>query len=208
MSTNYKMYLTFNNEKERLRIPELPEVIEITAGSKNESIDIVGLGEITIFQDRPALQIAFQSFFPAESSLPQQSIDTLLRWKEAKPKKPVHLIVTGTKINMFCSIENLIYSEKGGDVGTLYYSLTLKEYRDVKVKTITMIGTKAVTNGGVQRVDNRVQPKTYSVKRGDNLYNIAKAVCGNASKWKEIASINGIKTPYIIHPNQNLKLPG
>lgn len=206
MSTNYQMYLTFNNEKERLRLPELPERIEVTAGSKNESIDIVGLGEITIFQNRPALIMAFDSFFPAESSSPQQSIDTILRWKESK--KPVHLIVTGTKINMFCSIENFIYSERGGDVGTLYYSLTLKEYREVKVKTITVVGNKGVTNGGVQRVDNRVQPKTYTVKSGDNLYNIAKAQCGNASKWQEIASLNTIKSPYIIRPNQNLKLPG
>lgn len=206
MSTNYQMYLTFNNEKERLRIPELPEVIEVTAGTKNESIDIVGLGEVTIFQDRPALQITFQSFFPAESSSPQQSIDTMLRWKEAK--KPVHLIVTGTKINMFCSIENLVYSEKGGDVGTIYFSLSLKEYREVTVKSITVRGNTGVTSGGAQRIDNRVQPKTYTVKGGDYLYKIAKMECGNANKWKEIASLNGISSPYTIRPNQKLKLPG
>lgn len=206
MSTNYQMYLTFNNESERLRLPELPESIEVSSGSKNESVDVVGLGEITIIQDRPALIITFESYFPAESSSPQLSIDTMLRWKSAK--KPVHFIVTGTKINMFCSIENLTYSEKGGDVGTIYYSLTLKEYREASVRTITVKETKGVINGGAKRVDNRVQPKTYIVKSGDCLYNIAKAQCGNASKWKEIASLNGIKSPYIIKPSQSLQLPG
>lgn len=206
MSSKYKMYLTFNNEQEKLRLPELPEAIELSAGSKNESIDIAGLGEITIFQDRPAIQISFQSFLPAESSSPQQIIDTILRWKDSK--KPVHLIVTGTKINMFCSIESLSYSEKGGDVGTIYYSISLKEYREVKVKTITLVGNKGVTNGGAQRVDNRVQAKNYTVKSGDSLYNIAKAQCGNAGKWKDIATINSVKSPYIIVPKQSLKLPG
>lgn len=206
MSTNYKMYLTFNNETEKLRLPVLPEVIEITSGSKNESVDIVGLGEITIFQDQPAMQISFDSYFPTESLSPQGRIDTLLRWKKAK--KPIHLIVTGTMINMFCSIENLAYREKGGDVGTIYYSLALKEYREVKVKSITMRGSTGITSGGAQRVDNRVRPNTYTVKSGDYLYKIAKVQCGNASKWKDIASLNDINSPYIITPNQSIKLPG
>ncbi len=207
MSIKYQMYLTFNNEKERLQIPELPEQIEVTTGTKNESIDIVGLGEITIFQDRPAYKISFQSYFPAESSSPQKHVDTILRWKEAK--KPVHLIVTGgIAINMFCSIEDVVYSEKGGDVGTIYYSISLKEYKEVKVKSITVIGTKGVTSGGAQRVDNRVQLKTYTVKNGDYLFKIAKMERGDANKWKEIATLNGIKSPYTIYPGQVLKLTG
>lgn len=207
MSIKYRMYLTFNNEKEKLQIPELPEQIEVTTGTKNESVDIGGLGEITIFQDRPAYKISFQPFFPAESSTPQQYVDTILRWKEAK--KPVHLIVTGgITINMFCSIEDFVYSEKGGDVGTIYYSISLKEYREVKVKSITVIGTKGVTSGGAQRVDNRIQPKTYTVKSGDYLFKIAKMERGDANKWKEIAALNGIKSPYTIYPGQVLKLTG
>ena len=206
MSIDYQMYITFNNETEKLRLPVLPDVLDVSSGSRNESINISGLGEITIFQDQPALQLSFESYFPAETSFPQQSIDTILRWKGAK--KPIHLIITGTKINFFCSIEAFRYSEKGGDVGTIYYSLSLKEYREVSVKRITMKGNIGVTNGGVQRVDNRVLPKTYTVKTGDYLYKIAKAQCGDASKWKAIASLNGIASPYIINPNQRLNLPG
>lgn len=205
MSSDYKMYLTFNNETEKLLLPVLPAKIDVSSGTKNESIDIAGLGEITIFQDRPALQFSFESYFPPES-MPQQNIDTLFKWKAAK--KPVHLIVTGVNINIFCSIENLDYYEQGGDIGTLYYTIFLKEYREPTVRTISVKGTMGIMSTGSQRVDNRVQPTTYTVRSGDCLYTIAKAQLENASKWTEIASLNNIKAPYIIYPDQSLKLPG
>ncbi len=206
MSSEYKMHLTFNNETEKLLVPILPAKIDVSSGSKNESIDIAGLGEIIILQDRPALQFSFSSYFSPEDSEPRDNIETLLRWKNAK--KPVHFIVTGAGINIYCAIENLTYYEQGGDIGTIYYSLYLKEYREVTVRTITVKGNTGIVAAGPQRVDNRVQAKTYTVKSGDCLYNIAKAQLGAASRWPEIASLNGIKTPYIIHPNQTLKLPG
>lgn len=205
MSSNYKMYITYNNENEKLEIPQLPDTYNIRAGSKNESVNISGLGEITIFQDRPALQIDFESYFPAETSTPQDYIDTLIRWKNSK--KSVHLIITGTKVNMFCSIENLEYNENGGDVGTIYYKLNLKEYREVKVKGISVIGVKGYTNATNQRVDNRVQPTNYTVRSGDSLYKISKLILGNAERWKEIATLNNIQAPYTIFPSQNIKIP-
>ena len=50
-------------------------------------------------------------------------------------------------------------------------------------------------------------PQTYTIASGDCLYNIAKKQLGDASKWPEIASLNGIKSPYTIYPNHVLKLP-
>ena len=49
--------------------------------------------------------------------------------------------------------------------------------------------------------------KTYTVKAGDSLSKIAKKELGNMNRWKEIASLNGISSPYTIYPNQKLKLP-
>lgn len=48
---------------------------------------------------------------------------------------------------------------------------------------------------------------TYKVKKGDCLWNIAKAKLGNALLWTEIAKINNIKPPYTIYSNQELNLP-
>ncbi|TCX51923.1 MULTISPECIES: LysM peptidoglycan-binding domain-containing protein [unclassified Dehalobacter] len=206
MSSDYKMYLTFDNESEKLSIVDLPPKIDVSSGTKNESIDIAGLGEITIFQARPALQFSFESYFSPENTTPQQNKDTLLRWKEAG--KPVHLIVTGANVNIFVSIENMTYYEQGGDVGTIYYTLFLKEYREPTVRAISVKGIMGIMSASTQRVDNRMQAKTYLAKSGDCLYNIAKGQLGSAERWTDIASLNGIKAPYTIYPNQSLKLPG
>lgn len=48
---------------------------------------------------------------------------------------------------------------------------------------------------------------TYTVVPGDSLWDIAAAHLGNATRWGEIASLNGISAPYIIHPGEVLTLP-
>lgn len=45
-------------------------------------------------------------------------------------------------------------------------------------------------------------PKTYTVKSGDTLSGIGAKL---GIKWQTIASKNGLKSPYVIHPGQKLK---
>lgn len=47
---------------------------------------------------------------------------------------------------------------------------------------------------------------TYTVKKGDSLWKIAKNLLGNGSKYTEIATLNGIKDNFI-YEGQVLKLP-
>ena len=51
--------------------------------------------------------------------------------------------------------------------------------------------------------------RTYTVKPGDSLSKIAKALYGDAGKWTAIYEANkdSIKNPDLIHPGQVLKLP-
>ena len=50
---------------------------------------------------------------------------------------------------------------------------------------------------------------TYTVKRGDCLWNIAQSKLGNPYRWTEIADLNGIsRSNPIIHPGDVLTLPG
>ncbi|MDR1692227.1 MAG: hypothetical protein LBR72_02625, partial [Oscillospiraceae bacterium] len=90
ISDGYQMWLTFNGEAEKLRFPFLPDKISVSNGSKNTSVDIVGLGEIVIKQDRPAIVISFSGFFPAapfpgmaveDLTNPLTLRDTILQWK-------------------------------------------------------------------------------------------------------------------------------
>ncbi len=51
--------------------------------------------------------------------------------------------------------------------------------------------------------------QTYTVKPGDSLSKIAKAIYGDAARWTAIYEANrdSIKNPDLIHPGQVLKLP-
>lgn len=201
MNTNYQMWITGNAEAEKLRIPVLPEKFNVSIGSKNTSVDVVGLGEITIKQSRPSYQFSFSSFFPARTfpgisnvplTPPIQCVERIKTWISGK--KPVHLIITDVGVNVYCTIEKFSYYEEGGDVGTLHYSLTLKEYREVTIRKVRIETTEEVTQAVVDRtetrVDNTVPPKTYTVQRGDCLWNIAKTCYGDGSLYTKLYEAN------------------
>ena len=218
MNTKYQMWITYNAEKEKLRIPVLPQTFNISIGSNNSSVDVAELGEIVVKQARQAIQFSFSSFFPLTSfpgvgtSLtdPLICVEKLKRWQEGD--KPVHLILTDVGIDKYCTIETFDYYEQGGDVGTIYYDLALKEYREITVRqvTVNVAQKKATVQKTEQRVDNSVQPQTYTVKSGDCLWNIAKRIYGNGAKYTVIYNANKSViggNPNLIYPGQVLTIP-
>lgn len=219
MSIKYQMWFTYNAEKEKIQLPVLPTSFKVKNGSNNDSVNIAGLGEIIIMQSRPALQFSFSSFFPAAkfpglqvSSItkPLTLIEKINSWKASK--KPIHFIATACGIDLYATIENFDYSEEGGDPGTYQYSITLKEYREITVRQVKVNIPKATATVKKEqpRVDNTVQPKTYTVKSGDCLWNIAKKFYGSGGRCTEIYNANkGVigGNPNLIYPGQVLTIP-
>lgn len=219
MSIKYQMWLTYNAEKEKIQLPVLPESFKTKNGSSNDSVDITGLGEIVIMQSRPALQFSFSSFFPAAkfpglqvSSItkPLELIEKINKWKASK--KPVHFIATACGVDLFAAIQSFDYSEEGGDPGTYQYSITLKEYREIAVRQVKVDIPKATATVKKEepRVDNTVKPKTYTVKSGDCLWNIAKKYYGSGSDYTKIYNANKGTiggNPNLIYPGQVLTIP-
>lgn len=220
MSTNrYQMWLTYNGEKEKIQLPVLPEVFKVKNGSNNDTMNISGLGEIIIMQSRPALQISFSSFFPATkfpglqvSSItkPLTLIEKINKWKASTT--PIHFICTAVGVDIYCTLEDFQYEEDGGDVGTYQYSMTLKEYREITVRQVKVnVSTaKATVNNTTTRVDNTSSSKTYTVVKGDCLWNIAKKFYGSGSKYTVIYNANKSvigSNPNLIYPGQVLTIP-
>lgn len=216
-NNKYQMWLTFNGEKEKIRLPVLPEKFKITMGTKDQSVDVAGLGEILIAQSRPATEFSFSSFFPAAAfpgiavsyvTKPTTLKDKIVEWKNST--KPVHLIVTGLGIDVYCRITKFIPSEAGGDVGTINYDITLKEYREPKVRQVKVeVKTQTATvQNTPARTDNTTQPTTYTVKKGDCLWNIAKKFLGNGALYTQIYNLNKniIKNPNLIYVGQVLRI--
>ena len=169
-------------------------------------------------QSRPALQFSFSSFFPAHGFPGMKSliavppilyVRMIERWK--KSRVPIHFICTGMYINLYCTIESFNYREDGGDVGTYHYDITLKEYQEVSLKTVTIDSSLVATvQDTVARVDSTSTPKTYTVKKGDCLYNIAKSLYGDGSKYSGIYAANKSligSNPNLIKPGQVLQIP-
>lgn len=219
MSSNYQMWLTYNAEKEKIQLPVLPQSFQVTNGSSNESVNVVGLGEIIIMQSRPALQFSFSSFFPA-TKFPGLQVDSITKpltliqkintWKASK--KPIHFVATACGVDLYATIENFQYSEEGGDPGTYQYSIMLKEYREITVRQVKVNIPKATATvqKSEPRVDNTVTPQTYTVKSGDCLWNIAKKFYGNGAKYTTIYNANkGVigGNPNLIYPGQVLTIP-
>ncbi len=58
--------------------------------------------------------------------------------------------------------------------------------------------------------DEKVAEKSYTIKGGDTLSDIAQEQLGDAGRWKEIYELNKDAIgddPDMIHPEKKLKLP-
>ena len=58
--------------------------------------------------------------------------------------------------------------------------------------------------------DEKVAEKSYTIKGGDTLSDIAQEQLGDAGRWKEIYELNKDvigDNPDMIHPGKKLKLP-
>ena len=197
MSTN-KMYLKIDGTKYRL--PVVPETLKTTVQANNSSLNVVDKGEITIRNGRKAHQYGFSSFFPIKSfkgSISQSDMKKPTTYvnaikKAVNEKLVVKFIFTRSADNLVdistnCTVEKFEYEEKGEDFGTIYYSITLKEYRKISLHKVKK---KKKKKSSKRSSATKSTKKTYKVKKNDTLKSIAKKKLGDSSKWKVLYKIN------------------
>ena len=90
--SNRQLWLTHDGEREKMQFPVLPEKFSVSLGTKNTSVTISGLGEIIILQDRPAVEVSWDGFFPAtyfpglqtrSITSPKVLLQKLCEWKNS-----------------------------------------------------------------------------------------------------------------------------
>jgi len=76
-----------------------------------------------------------------------------------------------------------------------------------QVLIIPDVESKLATVTAESSDSEAISGATYTVVRGDDLWNIAVRAYGDGYKWVEIARENSIITPGLIHPGNELVLP-
>lgn len=202
---SYEMWLNYDNDSKTFQFPVLPESIKVEMAGKDITFNIDQIGEIFHKSKRNALKISFSSFFPSEYGrwcqvtesrfkLPAESHKWITQIMDAE--NPAHFVLTGgpMPINCYVLVTNYTPEEVGGDPGTIQYSIKMKEYRSTSIRTIRNSkadsSKKVVKTETNKRVSNKEKSKTYTIKNGDNLWNIAKKYYGDPSKYTKILSAN------------------
>ena len=209
---DYHIYLSYNNNQERIDLPVLPQNIEVAISGNNKSAEVISLGEITKLKLPKQFTLEIASEFPAmwhsycnvsEPNLrsPYDYIEMIQRWRTSfnanKKLLPIRLVIVTDQltINSPVSIENFTFKEEGGQVGDYSYKLKLKEYRWYGAEKINL------DNNIIQksRTDLRKTPQLYKVKSGDTVTSISIKMFGNDSHYWDIVRINGLTNGDLIN---------
>ena len=199
-----EMYLK-KDDKDIFRFPVLPSAINIQDYAIINDSNITGLGDVTVFGGKGLRTTEISSFFPNPkrkysfvnyNDYPKQ-YDCVAKIKKWMDKGEVlRFIVTGTEINFQVRITDFEYSEQDG-TRDVYFTINLKEYRKIKISSTTPKKKKTDNKDrtDTKETDNKPKQKTYTVKSGDTLYDIAKKHYGKGSDYKKIIEKNKSKYP-------------
>lgn len=202
--------------------PVTPSQVQTKVGNCNETVQILQMGQANLLKNAGLEEVQFRALFPGRQyhfvqveegfREPSYFLERLKDFKKAQ--KPVQLIIfrrlaDGSQI--FCSnvemgLEEYTIVEQGGEQGDFWVEIALKEYRKMQ-----SIAYRPASDGNTLEKQPAQRPakemaKTYVVKKGDNLWNIAKKELGDGSKFGELAKKNGISNPSLIYPGQVIKL--
>ena len=178
------------------RFPVIPSAFQINGKSILNNTNIHSKGTVTTFGGRELKEIELTSFFPNKNHNysfvnftdyldSYESVKKIRNWQVDGEK--LRLIITDTNINMLVLIDDFSWGEQDG-TRDVYYSLTLKEYREIKISTdkSTNTSTNSNTNSSSSTsssdtTNKTSTAKTHKVKKGDTLWAICRKYYGSTS---------------------------
>ena len=190
--------LWHNNGEERIYFTVNPSRLAVTRPNENRVRSLAMGGTVNIWGGRGLREVKLTTFLPAASSPffggqePETVLAMLKSWQDSGD--PVRLIISGSDINDAFLIEDVseTLAEGDRDVGL---TLTLREYKFKSALAALAGGSGGSAATTPKRTDERVTPRTYTVKQGDTLWDIACRFYGDGTKWGSIAAKNGVADP-------------
>lgn len=181
------------NRIETVRLDQLGE-INLPGGAR--------MGECTLEDVLLPAQL-YPFCVPGARAAPQSYLYDLETWSDKGSK--LRWIVSGTSINVSVMIEEITQGERDGS-NDLYLTISLRQWRrpDAPVLAVSGGGAETPRETGT----GAASAKTYTVVKGDCLWNIAKQFYGSGAEYKRLAAANpSIKNPNLIYPGQVLTIP-
>lgn len=193
------MDIYISGNKKEVQLPILPASIGVQMSQNNTSVVVHNFGEINLKGKRNLYAVSFDSFFPherydfckCEPLEPYEYVEIFQKWCE--DNETLLLTVSGTLISTFYTIEQFDYSEKDG-TGDVYYSISLKEYRNpystTNNSTKTTVKNDTVKKTTTKRVSKTVKSHSYKWKKGDTWNKVAKKETGSSANAKALKKLN------------------
>ncbi len=212
-------------------LPVTPDKIQIKYNNQNSTVSLIDDGEINILKKPGLTEVEFECQIPqvqqpyANYKSSFKSADYFLDYFEKckKKKKKVQFIVTrklpGGKslmdTNIKMTIEDYKITEEAKTGFDFTVKLNLKQWKSYSTKTINIVLAQepVATVEETRDTDTSPEPaiaQTYTVVKGDCLWNIAKKYYGNGSLYTVIYNANvGVigGDPNLIYPGQVLTIP-
>lgn len=217
--SNYKMALIVGGRE--INIPVLPAKLNVSSPGANERVIVLELGEVLLLRKKGLRILSWESFFPV-SKAPyttgqiRDPVSIVQEIQKARDQKsPVRFLITGTDLdcNLRMGIDSFEYEERSGELGDLYYTIKLYEWKDISPKRIVLPEKKeepAKSQESARAGNPEQTSKTYTVKPGDCLWNIAKKFYGKGSDYTKIYNANkGVigSNPNLIYAGQVFTIP-
>ena len=215
---NYGMTLIAGGRE--IDIPVLPEKLKVTSPGNNDTATVLVLGDVLILREKGLRTVAWDSFFPVNDAPfvtgritdPVEIVKAIQKARDSLD--PVRFLITGTDldINVRMGVETFDYEERAGELGDFYYSIKLSEWKDYSPRRIVLPPepAKPAQAKEPERTGEPPKQKTYTVKAGDCLWNIAKKFYGKGSDYTKIYNANkGTigSNPNLIYPGQVFTIP-
>lgn len=208
-------------------LPVTPEKFNLKVKNANKTMTLINEGEINFLREVgltdlefdvliPSVQYSFAKYDGGFKS-PAYFINHFEKLKTSN--EPFQFIASrympdGKRIsdtNMTVSMESYTVKEQANEGFDFIVSIKLKQYRPFGTKVVKVSKNSATVSVN-RKTTNSPAPKqndTYTVKKGDCLWNIAKAIYGDGSKYTKIYEANKdkITNPNLIYPDQVLTIP-
>lgn len=217
----YTIYFKYGSKKYKL--PVNPEEIKRSREMQIEAYQVLGSGQVSIPAYYELETFSFEAEFPSQRYHYIQTngnfhdadyYEKMFR-KAQKNMMPIRFIASNgitDDISVKVLVKSVESVEKAGEEGDKYINLTLTEYK-APGKRYVAIPTATVTVKQEETPTAQTNPavtenKTYTVKKGDTLWGIAKTFYGSGAQYPKIVSSNsGISNPNLIYPGQVLSIP-